>query len=243
VSAIPLPARRRPGLRPATLALALAALALTVGADALGGGHGVPWGAVLARLATDTLLPLAGFGAALGVVGEGAFALGLAGLAAGAAAGIAWRHAFLEAMASLPNVASHAFLVGPIAGVAAGLLLLVPGRLRPFVLGPAALVVGAMLAVAVKLADPSLRDPHVPWIAGLAGLAAMLAAACLSGMVRHPARTIALRILGSWVLAIACLTGGATLATRGAAVPPPPPPSLPGARFDETLFPEFGRAP
>ncbi|MFC0194713.1 hypothetical protein [Aureimonas pseudogalii] len=242
MSAIPLPARHRPGLRPAMLGLALAALAVTVGVDALGGGHGVPWGRLLARLATDMLLPLAGFGAALGAMGEGGFAPGLGALAAGAAAGLAWRHAFLEAMASLPNVASHAFLVGPIAGVAAGLLLLAPRALRPLLLGPAALAVGAMLAVAVKLADPSLRDPHVPWIAGLAGLSSMLAAACLVGAVRHRARDVALRILGSWVLAIACLTGGATLATRGAALPPPPP-SLPGARFDETLFPEFGRAP
>lgn len=228
--------------RPIALVLVIAAFCAVGMAEATGGGPTMPFGAIALRLMSELLLPLAGLGVALGLAAPIEAGAGLLAMAVGAGAGLVWRHDFLELVARLPNAASHAFLAGPIAGLGVGLLLLMPASLRRVLLVPVAALTGAMLLVVVKLLDPSLRDPHVPWLAGLGALALLLALANALRRVRHPVRFTAARILGSWVLAVAFLYGGASVATRGRAAIPSAPTRL-APPPDATLFPEFGHAP
>ena len=77
----------------------------------------------------------------------------------------------------------------------------------------------------------------MPWLAGLSAVALMLAIAAVVSRVRHPFLPIAARILGSWVLAVAFLYGGATLATKGRAVIPQVKTRM--APAGDMLFPDF----
>jgi hypothetical protein len=231
--------RAAPGLRSARapLGAGIALVLLGTGLWSLSTGAGVNWGLLAGRLAGEMLLPVLGLGFAAGLRGGSVAPVGLA-LAAGAGLGTLARAPFLAAMALLPNASTHAFLTGPLAGLCVGLALFAQGtRLAAPLLALAALATGAMGAIAVRLLDPSFHDPLVPVLAGLALLALGCAACALARALPPGARRLAARILGAWVLAVALLYGGATLAFRGRAVLP----SAAGRMgpVESTPFPEF----
>ncbi len=217
-------------------------------------GLGAP-GTVLGRwflvsaLAPERVLPLVGLALALAPGKRADILAAFALFALGAWLGWNRHAAFLASMAAVPHAGEHLFLTGPIALLAAGLLLLVPGIGTPRRAALPALALGLLHAVAMRLTDPTLHDPRVAPLGVLAAalvLAASLAMARAAGLARWP---VAGRIAGSWLVAIAILHGAATLAPRRApdlpAAPPPSAlPSIPSRANPfagdaaEALFPE-----
>ena len=196
-------------------------------------------GALSVLLSYPRLLPLLGLGCALGFATRRAAAvaavLGIVGLWLG----FAFRDALINAVISGPAATARLGLPGPISCLFVGLLLASPQRLRSWLLPPTAIVAGAMLAIAVKLADPSFHDPD--YIRGAIAAAAWSVAAV--GLTiyayRRPWLAIATRILGSWLIAIGLMLGASLLLSRPSVGAMPPEPA---ARLEERgsldLFPE-----
>ena len=181
------------------------------------------WWIASSALAPVRVLPLLGLGVALGLADIYLCAGSLLLFGLGVAAGLVTQDRFVAALASLPQAASHDFLTGPISCLAVGLALAVGARLRRFLLPFVALIAGAMLVFAIRVSDPSLHDWRFP----LAGIAIAL---WIVGSVMLTLRAfrrdwfmIPGRILGSWLIAIGLLYGGASLMPRRSVQPPPPP--------------------
>jgi hypothetical protein len=192
-------------------------------------------GALSVLLSYPRLLPLIGLGCALGFASRWeaavAAALGIVGLWLG----FAFRDALINAALSGPAATARLGLPSPISCLFVGLALASPQRLRSWLLPPAAMVAGAMLAVAVKLSDPSFHDPD--YVRGAIGAAAWSVAAV--GLTinagRRPWLGIATRILGSWLIAIGLMLGASLLVSRpsvGATLP------VPAARLEEGRSPD-----
>ncbi|KAA3447389.1 hypothetical protein C7I87_27820 [Mesorhizobium sp. SARCC-RB16n] len=166
----------------------------------------------------------------------------------GVVLGMLFRDRYLALMAGVPGATTHLFLTGPVSALAAGMLLLMPARARPWFLPLVAVLIGAMLGVATTLTDPTLNDPAISLIAILIALW-ILAVIGLSGQAFWRGWfPIAARILGSWLIVIGLLVGGAAVATRPpvlAPLPPREPLPLPeggaNARRFETPFPQVNR--
>lgn len=199
-------------------------------------GSTTAWGVFAGRLAGEMLLPVAGLGFAAALHAEHPLVLGAA-IALGAVVGALTRSAFLASVALLPNAATHAFLVGPIAGLAVGAALVLPGRAGRFALPVAAGIAGATGWIAIRLLDPSLRDPAVPLAGAAALLALLLLTLAIARALPAAARHLGSRILGAWVLAVALLYGGATLSFRGRMVAPDATGRMGPA--ERTPFPDF----
>jgi hypothetical protein len=91
-------------------------------------------------------------------------------------------------------------------------------------LPPAATVAGAMLAIGIKLVDPSFHDPNFLRGALVTSVWLVGAVALTVHLVNRPWLGIAIRILGSWLIAIGLMLGASMLVQRptiGAAPPPP----------------------
>lgn len=169
------------------------------------------WWILDSALSPQRVLPLVGLGFGLALTGRlGCAAAAVLGVA-GIAAGHIYRDGLLSLLGHLPGAAAHIFLTGPVASLAAGLALILPDRPRGWLLPLAAGVIGAMLALAIKLTDPSFHDPTISW-AGIAVALWIVAAVFLTVRAfRQPWFGIAGRIAGSWLLAIGLLYGGAAL--------------------------------
>jgi hypothetical protein len=189
------------------------------------------WWILNSGLSADRVVPLAGLGVAIALAHGRHVAVALATFLLGVVLGISFRDWYLSLMADVPGVTTHLFLTGPVSALAAGLPLILPARVRPWILPVAAMLIGAMLGVATTLTDPTLHDPAIPMIAILIALW-IVAAIGLSGHAFwHGWFPIAARILGSWLIAIGLLLGGAAIAARSpvpAPLPPPPPPLTEG---------------
>lgn len=172
--------------------------------------------------APERVLPQIGLGAACALVGARAFGATLLLYGAGIVAGFVGQDWLLWALYNIPEGPTHLFLTGPISYLAIGLALVPGTRLLPWLLPMAALVAGAMLALAIFLTDPSL---HAAAFIGTPVLTAFWIVAAVSLTLRAFRRgwfPIFGRILGSWLLAIGLLYGGASLMPR---LKPPPPPT------------------
>jgi hypothetical protein len=233
----------RPAFRAALAPLA-AGLAV-VGSGALGwlvwAGPGVAWGVLAGRLAGELLLPALGLGFAAGASGTPLVLL-VPALALGGWLGDLGQPLFLQGATLLPNAATHAFLTGPVAGLGVGLALFSGGTrfARAGTLLAAALA-SAMAAIAIPLIDPSFHDPAVPVLAAAGLLALVLLLFALARAMPASARGLGARILGAWVLAVALLYGGATIAFRGRMVAPDATGLMGPA--DSTPFPDFAPEP
>jgi hypothetical protein len=181
------------------------------------------WWIANSALRPDRLLPLAGLGVALGLVGTRACAAGALAFAAGMACGFLFYEPLLAPLWALPNAAESAFLTGPAAALAVGLALIVPKRPRDWVIASFALLTGTAAALAIVVTDPSLRDPSNR-IAGVMIALWLVASATLTMRAfRRAWFDIAGRILGSWLIAIALLYGGAALVPLRERPPEPQP--------------------
>ena len=192
----------------------------------------------LEALAPERVLPQIGLGAACALVGTASFGAALLLFAIGIVVGSIAQDWLLFILYNIPGGPTHLFLTGPISCLAVGLALAPGARLRPWLLPIAANVIGAMLSLVIMLTDPSLHDPAFTW-APL--LAAFWIVAAVSLTLRAFWRNwfpIFGRILGSWLIAIGLLYGGAELAPI---FKPPPPPtdtsqeSTRGAEMNNTV--------
>jgi len=204
------------------------------------------WWILNSGLSPERVVPLAGLGVAIALARGRHIVVALVTFFLGVALGMLFRDRYLALMAGVPGATTHLFLTGPLSALAAGLLLIMPARLRPWVLPFVAVLIGAMLGVATTLTDPTLNDPAISLIAILIALW-ILAVIGLSGQAFWRAWfAIAARILGSWLVAIGLLLGGAVVATRPPVLAPLPPqaPLTDGgtnARRFETQFPQVNR--
>lgn len=196
-------------------------------------------------LSPERVMPLAGLGVAIVLMRGHQIAIALTVFVLGIALGVLFQDRYLALIDGVPGAATHLFLTGPVSALAAGLLLIMPAKARPWVLPFAATMIGAMLGVATLLTDPTLHDPTISLIATLIALW-ILAAIGLSGHAFWRAWFgIAARILGSWLIAIGLLLGGAVIATKPRVLPPSasqrsPGDGIAGTRRFET-FPKVDR--
>jgi len=219
-------------------ALAVAgAIALSV--VLLRGGEESPlaWWIFHSALQPERILPLIGLGVGLSLVRPCACALGALSLLAGIALGFAFYEPLLAPLWALPKAAESNFLTGPAAALAAGLALIAPKRLQGWVVAPCALLTGLMAALAIVVTDPSIHEAGNR-IAGVVIALWLIAAVALTVRAfRRPRFDIAARILGSWLIAIALLYGGAALVPTRKRPPEPP---APASKPAEGLTPNNG---
>ena len=182
-------------------------------------------GALAVLLSFAQALPLLGLGAALGLLRPSQAALAAMLGVLGLWLGFEYRDQLINALISGAATRARLALPGPLSCLAIGLALAAPGWLRSWLLPPAAVVAGAMLAIAIKLVDPSFHDPN--FLRGaLAASLWLVAAVTLSVHVfRRPWVAIAARILGSWLIAIGLMLGAAILVPRPTIGAPPPQPA------------------
>lgn len=195
------------------------AVALLSGALLIAGLAAVPvlqlptaaWWLVHSASKPSLLLPLAGFGLATGVVGRGigiAAAFGFTiGLGLGFADGDPWDRIF----APVPHAFENQYYSAPVAAIAVGLTLISPRFLRGLLLPVAAICVGAMMALCIVLTDPEIGDRSVP-VTGIAFAVWLIVSLHACARQFHlPRIDVGVRIVGSWMIAIGALYGGANL--------------------------------
>ena len=187
-------------------------------------------------LAPARVLPLIGLGAAFALIGARATIIAVLLFALGIAGGLVAQDRLLAILDLVPRAATHLFFTGPISYLAAGAALVAGARWREWLTPPAALIFGAMLALAIKLTDPSLHEPAYTWTPVLIAFWIVAAVTLTLRAFRRGWFTIFGRILGSWLLAIGLLYGGASLVPPKRQ-PPPPAMALPPAPGPERAIP------
>ena len=205
---------------PALAALGLFAVAALTFIPALRESPLTRW-ILTETLAPARVLPLIGLGAAFGLIGARAFVAALVLLAIGIAGGLFAEDWLLWVLDTVPRAGTHLFLTGPISYLAAGAALVFSARVRSYVTPATAAIFGAMLGLTIRLTDPSLHEPAFTWTP-------VLMAFWIVAAVSLPLRSfwrgwfpIFGRILGSWLLAIGLLYGGASLVPQRRLPAPP----------------------
>jgi hypothetical protein len=171
-------------------------------------------------LAPGRVLPLIGLGAAFGLIGVRVLIAALLLFAFGIAGGLFAEDRLLWMLDTVPHAATHLFLTGPISYLAAGAALVSSARLRSYVAPAAAAIFGAMLGLTVKLTDPSLHEPAFTWMPTLIAFWIVAAVSLPLHAFWRGWFPIFGRILGSWLLAIGLLYGGASLVPKRDQLPP-----------------------
>ena len=159
-------------------------------------------GALAVLQSYSVALPLLGLGCAMGLARGSQAAVAAMLALIGLWLGFEYRDLLINAVISGVATRVRLGLPGPVSCFLVGIVLAAPPRLRSWLLPPAAVVMGAMLAVDVKLVDPSFHDPDFlrgalvasAWLVGAVSLTVHLVRARWLG--------IAVRILGSWLIAI-----------------------------------------
>ena len=181
-------------------------------------------GALSVVLSYQRALPLLGLGCVLGTVRsrDGALAAILA--VVGLWLGFACRDWLINAVVSGSATTGRLGLPGPISCLFVGLVLAAPPWFRAWLLPPTAILVGAMLAIGIKLADPSFHDPNFLRGGLAAGVWLVAAVGLTVDLCYRPWLGIAMRILGSWLIAIGLMLGVSIFVSRPSigAVPPQP---------------------
>jgi hypothetical protein len=194
-------------------------------------------------LAPERVLPLVGLGVAL-ALGSPRYSLGaLALFGDGVALGFFSKDWLLSVLEAIPRATSHHFLTGPISSVAIGVALVLPAaRLRSWFLLIAAAVAGTMLAIAIEVTDPSLDDIAIPLAGVVVGFWIVAAISLTVWAFRRTWFAIPARILGSWLVAIGLLYGGASLIPKQKSafpLPAEPTPNFIPFPGPDRLPPEF----
>jgi hypothetical protein len=213
--------------------------------------HPVPDRSMLERggisviLSYQRALPLLGLGSVLGLMRPGQAALGTALAVLGLWLGFATREWLIAAIVSGPATAGRLALPGPLSCLAMGLVLAAPARHRSWLMPPTAIIIGAMLAIGIKLDDPSFHDPNFQRGA-IAASVWLVAAVGLTGhRLDRSWFRIAVRIVGSWLIAIGLMLGAAILLPRpmigDAPEQLPERPERPGFPDGERSLPGTGR--
>jgi hypothetical protein len=172
--------------------------------------------------APERILPLIGLGVACGLVGKQVLRASILLFGIGIAVGFVAQDWLIKLLYNLFEGPIHLFLTGPISFLAIGLALIPGAHFLPWLLPVAAVVAGAMLALAIFLTDPSLHDPLFIWTPLLAACWVVATVSLTLRAFRRSWFAIFGRILGSWLVAIGLLYGGASLLP---VLNPPPPPA------------------
>ncbi len=167
------------------------------------------WWIANSALRADRVLPLIGLGVALGLVRLPAFALGALAFAIGAALGFAYYEPLLAPLWALPRAAESNFFTAPAALLTVGLALIAPKRLRDWTTPVFALFNGIAATLAIIVTDPSIASLSNRAAGVLIALWLTAAVALTVRAFQHTWFNLAGRILGSWLIAIALLYGGA----------------------------------
>ena len=170
-------------------------------------------------LAPARVLPLIGFGAGLALLGARALIAALLLLGFGIAAGLFAEDRLLAILDLVPHAATHLFLTGPIAYLATGATLVASARWREWLAPIMAAIFGAIVALTVKLTDPSLHEAAFTWTPVLIAFWIVGAIALTLRAFWRSWFPVFGRILGSWLLAIGLLYGTASVVPITA--PPP----------------------
>jgi hypothetical protein len=179
-------------------------------------------------LAPARVLPLIGLGVAFALVGARLFMAALVLFACGIAGGLRAEYWLLWTLDLIPGAATHLFLAEPINYLAAGAALIASTRWRNYVAPIAAVVFGATLALTTRLTDPSLHESAFTVAPVLIAFWIVIAVSLTLRAFRRGWFLIFSRILGSWLIAIGILYGGASLVPKREPPPPTiPPPSSP----------------
>ncbi|MGB0085176.1 MAG: hypothetical protein WBP94_07385 [Rhodomicrobiaceae bacterium] len=220
---------------PALIVLGLAAI-LALALEPPHERSTLAWWILTNAFAYERILPLVGLGVLLALGDIRQCLTGLAAFTLGIVLGFSFVDSFTSALAGLPGAKTHLFLTGPILSIAVGVALGAPKRIGPVVLPVAAIIAGAMVAIALRLTNQSFHDPA----AAAAGIAfAFWIPAAVSMTVwafRQAWFQTAGRILGSWLIAIGVLYGGASLIS-------PRKPALPSLPQAPQLAPEKPEIP
>ena len=190
--------------------MAVLGLAAIAAAALLPGLRESPLGqwTLMETLAPARVLPLIGLGAAFGLFAGRAFVAALLLFVIGVVIGLVAEDRLLWALDSVPRAATHLFMTGPISYLAAGAALVASERRRSIVAPAAAIIVGAMLALMIKLTDPSLHEPVFTWTPVLIAVWLVVSVSLSLRVFRREWFIVAGRILGSWLIAIGLLYGG-----------------------------------
>jgi hypothetical protein len=203
-------------------------------------------GGIAVILSYERALPLIGLGSVLALMRLRLAALGALAAILGVGVAVAAHDWLIAAIVSAPAMANRLSLPGPISCVVVGLLLAAPERLRSWLLPPAAMAIGAALALGVEIVDPSFRDPNFLRGALAASVWLVAAVGLTARLCDRPWFRIAIRIVGSWLIAIGLILGAAILLPRPrvADAPLPPPETLEAPTFpgqDQRRPPGDGR--
>lgn len=219
---------RRMLSRAANLFIGLGALALMlVAIAAYDPVEGLRYWALSAAATADRVLPLVGLGILLAQLAPRLRGVAVALLLVGGFAGIAGRYGIYVLLAPIPGAAGNYFLAGPITSVLAGLLLVLP---PPWRAAPACLLlppIGAMTAIGLLLGDAALHADGYGPLAVVASLWLLLVVGLLQQLLPVAVAQTGSRVLGSWLVAIGLLYGGAYIASKQPRIVPPPFPSAP----------------
>src|SRR4029079_6126231 len=149
----------------------------------------------------ERIVPLLGLGIGLSLLGRQQRWAATVMFLVGTAVGFEIRPWFMTALDGVPQAANHLFLTGPLSNLAAGLLLIVPQRVRTWLFAPVTAFVGGRLAIAIGLTDPTVNELMVPCIGVAIGVWIVTATSLAANAIRHPWFSIAAKIAGSWLLA------------------------------------------
>lgn len=192
-------------------------------------------------LAFERVLPMIGLGALFGLVGPRVLAAALLLFALGIIAGLMGEDWLLRWLDAVPQAVSHEFLAGPISYFAVGAALASGTHWRPVWTPLSGFLCGAMLGLVVRLTDPTLHEPAYTWTPVLIAFWIILAISSTVRAFEQAWFPVFGRILGSWLLAIGLLYGGAVFVPKRQPPPIPPRPTPApelGQRYpDIDLFP------
>jgi hypothetical protein len=161
-------------------------------------------------IAPEQILPIVGLGFAFGLVRLRIFFTALVLLIIGILGGFAAYDRIIFLLYIVWNPPSDYDLTGPISCLAAGLPLLSSERLRAWLVPVGAFVVGAMLAIAIFLNDPSEGDPLFTCSPLAVAFWTIISVSLTVRAFRHNWLVIFGRILGSWTVAVGVLYGAAS---------------------------------
>lgn len=174
----------------------------------------VGWWMVSEALSFRRVLPLVGLGAALALLTWRAGAIALVAFPLGLAFGGRGIDALIATAVQIPGGSRYSMIVGlvsPVAFLAAGIALVSPARVRPYLAPLAALAAGAALASFIRLTYPIFGDPGVVAAGAVFGLWLIVVTTLSLHAVRQPWFAIAGPIIGSWFIVIALLDGSTVL--------------------------------
>lgn len=171
-------------------------------------------------LSPERLLAFAGLGLAMASVPVRAAVAAALAAVAGFGSGLAGAEAVWSLFVRIPSVDPPLLLLGPLSCVVVGASLVAPDALRGWILPVAAAAVALALALLIDQTNPYLgaSGPDI-WAATIAVWVVASVWATASGR-RRPWFRIAGAILGSWLVAIGILSGGASFVPKPSVLAP-----------------------